>query len=301
MGCFSGSASKSTSDSKTASQRKGIDKLLETYMPTVGEGANIFPGDRVTPFTPLQQSSLTGAGKFVDYFSDPETAGTPLFNETGEATKGILSGKTGAKPFTPQDTADYFRGAIYDPTMKNLREDVIPGIAESFAGPGFFGSGRSQEQSKAYTDTADTLSTQRAGLEWDAKMYNKGIAESKAGRTLAALPQARAYGQVPAQEIKNNLEIAASKLGGLGTVFGFGQAEQTQAQVQLQDDIMRFAEENQITDPENLEILLTLLNMNFGVSKTSQSGPGLGYSMAAAAGGELGSMGGKAIGSFLGF
>ena len=292
MGCFSGSSSKSTSDSKTASQRKGIDKLLETYMPTVGEGANIFPGDRVTPFTPMQQSSLTGAGKFVDYFSEPQTAGTPLFNETGAATKGILTGETGAQPIGKQQVSDYFQGAIYDPTMKNLRQDVIPGIAESYAGPGFFGSGRSQEQSKAYTDTADYLNTQRSGLEWDAEMYNRGIAESKAGRTLAALPDARAYGQVPAQEIKNNLEIAAAKLGGLGTIFGFGQAEQTQAQANLQDDIMRFAQENQITDPENLEILLNLLSMNFSSSSTTQSGPGLGYSMLGSSGGLSSTLGG---------
>ena len=190
MACFSGSESKSTQDSKTAKQREGVDKAIATYLPELGQGADIFPGDRVTPFTPLQQSSLTGAGNFVDYFSEPEKAGTPLFNETGAATKGILSGETGAKPIGKQDVADYFQGAIYDPTMKNLRKDVIPGIAESYAGPGFFGSARSHEESKAYTDTADTLNTQRAGLEWDTELYNRGLAESKAGRTLAALPQA---------------------------------------------------------------------------------------------------------------
>ena len=297
MSCFSGSEQKQVSDSKTPAQRSAIDKVIAQYLPQLGQGADIFPGDRVTPFTPLQQSSLTGAGSFVDYFSQPETAGTPLFNETGAATKGILSGETGAQPIGKQNVADYFQGAIYDPTMKNLRQDVIPGIAESYAGPGFWGSARSHEQSKAYTDTADTLNTQRAGLEWDAEMYNRGIAESKAGRTLAAIPQAMAYGQVPAQEIKNNLEIAASKLGGLGTIFGFGQAEQTQAQAQLQDEIMRFAEENQITDPENLEILLALLNMGYSSGSGSGSGPGLGYSAVSSFLGNAGGAAGTNLGS----
>jgi len=277
MGCMSASETKSTSDTKTAAQRSAIDKVLAEYLPTLGQGANIYPEERVTPFTDLQQSAITGAGNFADYFSTPETAGTPLFAETGQATKGILSGETGASPFGSQDVENYFKGAVYDPTMKNLRQDVIPGIAESYAGPGFFGSARSHEESEAYKDTADYLSTQRAGLEWDTEMYNKGLAESKASRTLAAIPQAMAYGQVPAQEIKNNLEIAASKLGGLGAVFGFGQAEQTQAQAELQDEIIRFAQENQKTDPENLEILLTLLNMNYSNSSGTSSGAGLGY------------------------
>lgn len=297
MGCFSGSSSKQTSDSKTASQRKGIDKALDVYMPELGQGTDIFPGSRVTPFTDLQQKSLTGASNFVDYFSEPESVGTPLFAETGAATKGLLSGETGAKPIGGQDVEDYFGKAIYDPTMKNLRKDVIPGIQEAHAGPGFFGSARSHEISDAYKDTADYLSTSRAGLEWDVLQSNRALAEGKADRSLATLSPAMAYGQIPAEEIRNNIEIAASKVSGLSQLFGFGQKEQTQAQMELQDEIMRFAEENQLTDPENLEILLALLNMNFSASRSTQSGPGLGYSMASAAAGGAGQGIGFNIGS----
>lgn len=301
MGCFSGSESKSTTESKTPEQRAGIKKALDTYMPTLGQPPEIFPGGRVAPFTPLQQTALTGAGRFADYFSEPQTAGTPLFAETGAATKGLLTGKTGAQPFGRQETEDYFKSAIYDPTMRTLRKDVIPGVAESFAGPGFFGAARSQEESKARQETAEWLGTQRAGLEWDVGMYNRQLEEAKAGRTLAALPEARAFGKIPAQEIKNNLEIAASKVQGLSQIFGFGQAEQTQAQAQLQDEIMRFAEENQITDPENLEILLTLLNMSFSRGESKSAGPGLGYTMAAGGAKKLGGMAGEAAGAYLGF
>jgi len=278
MGCFDSASSESQSESKTAGQKKTLQEMLDLYGPTLGQGADIFPGSRVTPFSTLQEGAVSGAGNFTDFFSEPQQAGTPLAKETGAATKGLLAGETGAKPIGAQGVEDYFKGAIYDPTMKTLREDTIPGIAESFAGPGFFGSARSQEESKAFKDVGANLSTQRAGLEWDVLSRNQQIDESKAGRTLATLPSAMAFGQVPAQEIKNNLEIAASQLGGLGQVFGFGKAEQTQAQTELQDEIMRFAEENQITDPENLSILLTLLGMNFSRSSSSGSGAGLGYS-----------------------
>lgn len=278
MGCFDTSESKSTSDTKTKKQREGVDKALDVYMPTLGQGTQIFPEARVTPFTDLQQKTLTGAENFADYFSEPETVKTPLFNETGQAAKGLLAGETGAKPLSGQDVEDYFGRAIYDPTMKNLRKDVIPGISESYAGPGFFGAARSQEESRAYKDTADRLGTQRAGLEWDVLQSNQALAEGKAGRTLATLSPAMAYGQVPAQELRNNIEIAASKVSGLSQLFGFGQAEQTQAQMELQDEIMRFAEENQLTDPENLQILMSLLNMSFSRGTSTATGPGLGFS-----------------------
>jgi len=277
MGCFSSGGSEQESQAKTKEQEKWLNNLLSLYGPTAGQGADIFPESRVTPFSALQEKAITGAENFADYFAEPQQAGTPLFEETGTAVKGLLAGETGAKPLGGQDVEDYFKGAIHDPTMKTFREETIPGIAESFAGPGFFGSARSQEQSKAYQDVGERLGAQRTALEWDVLGRNQQIEEAKAGRTLATLPGAMAYGQVPAQEIKNNLNIAAQKIGGLNQIFGFGQAEQTQAQAELQDEIMRFAEENQITDPENLQILLTLLGMNFSSSSGTSWGPGLGY------------------------
>jgi hypothetical protein len=280
MGFCGSSTSKSTQQSKTGEQEKWLGEALSTYGPQLGKGPEIYPESRVAPLSTLQTGALEGAGRFVDYFSEPQTVGTPLFEETGQATKGLLSGETGGKPLGEQDVADYFKGAIYDPTMKNLREDVVPGISEAYAGPGFWGSGRSHEVSEAYKDTADWLGTQRAGLEWDVLQSNQALAEGKAGRTLATLSPAMAYGQVPAQEIKNNLEIAASKVGGLSQLFGFGQAQQTQAQAELTDEIMRFAEEHQITDSENLKILLSLLDLNFSSGSSTSSGPGLGYAAA---------------------
>jgi len=81
------------------------------------------------------------------------------------------------------------------------------------------------------------------------------------------------FGQVPAQEVQNNLQIAAQQLGGLNEIFGIGSAQQTQQQAELQSEIMKFAEENSITDPENLTILMQLLGLNFssGSSKSSSS------------------------------
>ena len=288
MGCFDSGGSKTTSTSKTKAQKKGLKAALGTYLPTLGKGTEVYPESRVAPFSALQQTAISGAGNYIDYFSEPKRAGTPLFEETGEALGGLLSGTTGATPFDPKSVEDYFQGAIYDPTMRNLEKDVLPGVDIDYSGPGFWNAARSHERSDRRQETAELLSSQRAGLEWDTEMYNRGLAETKAGRTQTAVTQGMAYGQVPAQEIMNNLKIASSQIGGLASIFGIGQAEQTQAQKVLQDDIMRFAEENQITDPENLSIILALLGMNYSTSSGSSSGPGLGYVGISAAMGQAG-------------
>lgn len=274
--------SQSTTETKTEEQKQGIKQALELYLPQLGINESVWPGQRVTPFSTLQQGAVNDVTNLANsaLFSTPQTADTPLFSETGDALKGLLTGKTGAKPMDSGDVEDYFKGAIYDPTMQSLEEDVLPGIDEDFAGPGFWGSARSQEKVSARQGTADTLNAQRAGLEWDVLTRNQEIEESKAGRVQTAVGQGMQYSELPAQQIKNNLQIAASQLGNVGTVFGFGQAEQTQAQAELQAEIIKFAEENAITDPENLAIILALLGMNFSSSQSSSSGESWGAGMA---------------------
>ncbi len=275
MGCFSQpTASKSTTDTKTKKQRTGVDELLDLYLPRAGQGADIFPSDRVTPFSQLQERAVGGAANFADLFSQPQTAGMPLFGETKEALSGALAGTTGAQPFTAADTSDFFERAVRQPTMKGFREDVIPGIQESFAGPGFFGSARSQELSKATQDVNFQLGSARAALEFDVLGRNQQLREAAAGRAITAIPQAQAFSRLPAQNIQDNLGIAAQQLGGLQSVFNFGAAEQTQAQSELQDAIIRFAEENQLTDPEDLAIIMGLLGLNF--TQRTSTGAGVG-------------------------
>ena len=74
------------------------------------------------------------------------------------------------------------------------------------------------------------------------------------------------------------MSLAAQQLGGLGQIFGFGAAQQSQAQAELQDDIIRFAEEHSLTDPEDLAIIMGLLGINFSTSssgaETTPRGPG---------------------------
>jgi hypothetical protein len=302
-----------------ASKNKPIPPELQAQRDAAAEAVKgeTYQGERVAPFSALQNQAVSGAGNYSDYFATPETTTTPMMAETGTALQGLLAGKggatnfagatdfTGAKQFTPEDTANYFKGAIYDPTMKSLAQDVNPATQEAFAGPGFYGAARSQALQKNATDTAANLNTARAGLEWDVTKQNQALAEAEAarrftaqeaeagrrvssqdaaaGRTQTAVNQGMAYSQLPAQQIKDNIAIAASKVEGLGKIFGIGQAEQTQEQAQLQSDIQKFAEDNQIFDPELLNIMFTLLNMQYSKSSSSSSGFNVGVTLPAPA------------------
>lgn len=299
MGCFDsgGSESQSTSQAKTGSQTKAVDEAIALYKQELGRNENVFQGDRVTDFTGLQRDVLSGAENFLDTFTTPQVARNPLIGQATTATSSFLAGEPGARQISDDQFTDFFSQTFREPATRRFNQETLPGIAEDFAGPGFFGSSRSQAQTTARTDLADTLNSEEAAGRFANTLRNQDIDEAKAGRAQTAINQSLQVGRAPAVEIADNLRNAASQIQGMSALFGFGQAEQTQEQMELQADIQRFAEENQITDPQNLAILMALMDLNFSTSSSSgsTSGPGLGYVGASAALSSFGSTFGEGL------
>ena len=89
---FKGSSSKTTS--YLPSQAKGVNAVVNTYLPTLGQNNNVWQGDRVADLTDLQKSILSSAGNFTSIFGTPQNStSTPLFSETGTALASLLSGE----------------------------------------------------------------------------------------------------------------------------------------------------------------------------------------------------------------
>lgn len=303
MGCFDsgGSESQSTSQGKTPSQTELLDDFIKRYKGELGRNENVFQGDRVTDFNPLQRDVLSGAENFTDFFATPQTTTNPLIGQATTATSSFLAGEPGARQISDDQFTDFFSQTFREPATKRFSEETLPGIAEDFAGPGFFGSSRSQAQTRARTDLADTLNTQEAAGRFANTLRNQDIDEAKAGRAQTAINQSLQVGRAPAVELADNIQNAASQIQGLSALFGFGQTEQTQEQMELQADIQRFAEENQITDPQNLAILMALMDLNFSTSSSSgsTSGPGLGFVAASNFAGATGTAAGQNLGGNL--
>jgi len=133
MGCFSGSSSKQQSETRTAKQREWLGKALDIYGKQLGRNDNVWQGDRVADFSDLQRNVLGSADNFMNIFGTPKSTGTPLFNETGQSIANLLSGDIGAQKITDQQAESYFTDKIKDPTMRMLKEDILPTVDEGYA------------------------------------------------------------------------------------------------------------------------------------------------------------------------
>ncbi len=255
MGSGGSQSSSSSQQSYTPEQKKWLGKTLGVYGPELGQNNNVWQGDRLAGFGDLQSDALNRSSGLLDVFSSG-FQDLPLFNQTGTTLDDLLKGTAGAGKLTQADTDAFFQGSIYDPTMKSLKQDMLPSVDESFAGTNFFGSGRAQTRNKMISDTSDAMAKARADLNWNVLGQNQALDEASANRMLTAVPQAMQYGMMPTQ-------AGLAQLQGLGGLFDMGSAEQTQRQAEINTAIQKFAEENQITDPDNLAILMSLLNMNY--------------------------------------
>ena len=182
-------------------QRSYFKPLLDVYGQTIGQNNNVYQGNRVAPFSDLQNSVFDFA-------------------------------KQGGFMTTPQQTGDYFGSTIKNPAEKNYAESTLPAVKEAFSGPGYWGSARAESEVKANKDLNDYLNQSWGKLNWDVLQGNKQ----------GAIQQ----GQV-------------------------GEMQQTQAQNQINADMQKFAEQNQITDPTNLAILFKLLGMPVTQTSTGTS------------------------------
>lgn len=240
-------------------------KALDIYGPTLGQGQVSFAGERVAPLTPTQTQATDVQG-FLEQFSPYRDM--PMFGEGQAALSGILAGRTGAAPITPEATEQYISGAIADPRRKAFERFERPAIREEFAGPGFWGSARAKAVGERSQEMEDWIGEMGAQTRWDVEQANRQIEEAKAGRALAAIEPARMYAGEPTRE-------ATARLGGRAEVFGLSGEQQAQQQREINVAIQKFAEEQRITDPENLEILMRLLQLQptGGVTTRTEQAP----------------------------
>lgn len=299
MGCFSSSQSKQSSTSKEKTQKDLLATLIAKFSPEIDKGPSVFPGQTVAGLTGLQETGIGAAGGIGEAFttpvSSPGFAGGTLSGETTTATSDLLTGAAGATPISSEQFGESFSRSISDPARKTFREETNPAIAEAFAGPGFFSSARRKEQVEGKTDLEDALQSSLAAGQFANTTRNQQLEEAKADRSQRAIPQAIQVGEAEAQTIRDNISIAASQVQGLKELIGIGAVEQTQEQKEIFAEIEKFAQEQQLVDPDDLAILMALLNINFSTSSGKQSGPGLGFAAVSGALQDVGEAGAAAL------
>jgi hypothetical protein len=290
MGLFSSGKSKSTTTSYLPVQKQIMESFLPDVYGEVQGGPNVYPGQRVAGLTGTQQGLLGGLGAWSQYLQP--TTGGEMYGQTGGALSDILAGEMGAEPYTEESVNQLFKSAYEAPARKQWTQETRPEIEEAYSGPGYWSTARMKAVQKGAEDLGDTLSSQYGALRYGAEEANKGLAEAKAGRALSAIPLAGEYISQPQSQ-------ALAGIQGTGALYGIAEAEQQQQQNEINAAMQRFAEENQIADPQTLQTLLQLLTANFNTSVQKTTGPGLGASLLGSAAEGLGSAFGGGWGSLL--
>ena len=264
MGCFDSGGSKS--QSYTGAQAQWLQNLLGIYGPQAGQGQVSYPGETVAPFSPTQNQAFGLGGDFLSQFNPNQSINLP--DEYAGAMSSLVGGTSGPGQITPEQTQNFFSSVYEQPAWRSYEEDIKPQIQESFAGPGYWSGARAQEQSRAAGEMSNWLGEQKGQLDWNAMMENRSAAENAANRQLSALPLAQEGTFLPSG-------VAQQQLQGASNVFSFLEPQRQMEQANIQAGIQKFLESQRLTDPEDLQILLSLLGMNY--SSSSSSGPGLGY------------------------
>ena len=123
MGTNFFSAGKSSSGSYTKPQRVALNEAVNLYAPTVGEGQESYTGQRVAGLTSgqLEASDLGGWSQYLQPY-----APTQMYNQTGDALSGILSGQSGASPIGQDELDQFFASTYEDPARRNYEQFVKP-------------------------------------------------------------------------------------------------------------------------------------------------------------------------------
>jgi len=253
------------STSKLPEQEQLMRDMIAQYQTRLGAGEPIYEGETVAPLSEIQSGVLSNMPDFLKTFS--ATNNTPLYNQSIDTLSKILSGESGAKPISEQDAEDYYSKVIAAPAMKQFKETTMPTVQEQYAGPGYWSSARAKAGTQAAEDLSGSLDTQRSELGWNVLQQNQALEEAKAGRALSAVE--------PAANLETN--VATNKLAGLTTAYGLGEKEQAQKQAYINAEIDKFMKEQHITSDEDLQTLMSLLEINFTTSGGHSQGSTYSY------------------------
>lgn len=239
--------------------------MLNIYGPTAGQGQQVYEGERVADLNAAQTGALETSQGLLNWIN-PEN-GIPLYGETGTALQGVLSGQSGAQPITPEQSDEYFNRTIKDPAIQGYSQYTKPLLEEQYAGPGYWSSARAGAVQRSAQDLGNTLTQQKAGLDWNVLQQNQAIEQQKVANALTASGQAMNYGQMPTQEAANRASVAQG-------IYGMGSQEQAQRQAELDTNLQKFIEQNRLSDPESIAILMSLLGMNYSTTNMQQGSTG---------------------------
>ncbi len=187
-----------------------------------------FAGPTVAPMNADQQAAMSAARSGVGAWQQPfNTAQTGLQGLSGATSVGNVNQYM--NPFMSNVT-----DRIAQLGQRNLTENLLPGVSDSFVRAGQFGGNRMGEfASRALRDTQDSILGQQGSALQQGYTQALGASQADLGRQQQAMG---ALGQMAQQ----GQQLRMADVGALDTV---GQAQQAQAQREIDAQRQIFAEQ----------------------------------------------------------
>jgi hypothetical protein len=150
-------------------QKALFKQLLGTATSQMGQATPSYPNQSYVSTLPIEQS-------YMDLASGKDTS-----SPAGQALLNVLQGKP-AYDINPEATQSYYENSIRDPMVREFNKTTLPGLTESFSGPGFWSSNRANATTDAYSDLQNNLMTQWGNLQYMDETARRQALENAAGR-----------------------------------------------------------------------------------------------------------------------
>lgn len=176
-------------------------------------GVEAYPGTMTAPASPIQQQLYQKASDLM--------GGNKIGNKALQTFLNTYSGGYQPQAFDPSSILNLFQTSVYNPAMKSFQEEVLPEIAERFAGRGSFDSGGTlYTMTKSANDLMSNLMGQKASMlsaaknAWDNQELQKflginsmlpTVASTLSSTSLAGIPYAMSLGQT--QQAQNQAAL----------------------------------------------------------------------------------------------
>ena len=282
--CF-GSSSPKTISTLDAGQKAVSAKLSPYLAANIGTATQPYGGQLVAGLSPLEQQTLS---RYYALGQGQTGAQTPLQQGRDTALMSAMSGKA-AYTYDPVQSGEMFNQAVYNPSLAQYRQDVLPEMRAPFGAPGggWASSGHEVAEGRAASDFMTNMAGQRAQWQQGDITASRASQESALGRQL--------------QGAEGATQAGMADLAGLGQQMQAGGLERQLEQNKLQalyDEFIR-------TRPEYAPFIQQAINYlgiptMAGYQPQQRSYGALGSGLGTLGGYLLGGPWGAAVGSAAG-
>jgi hypothetical protein len=156
-------------------------------------------GDKIATGSSLDRNQQFLASRLRQMLGAEMGAGAEARGAAMGTMAQLLSGNTGNSALdnalagnmvggiSDADMNQFFTDSVQNPALKILREEILPGVNEDFAGQGnFWSSARMKGLSDTASNTASELGSARANMLMQNKVNNSQLANTAVDRALAA-------------------------------------------------------------------------------------------------------------------